>query len=254
MTYVPALLSALGFGLGLALLTPVAAEAAEIVVFCSSGMQSAVEVLVPRFEKVTGDHLTLIYDTSNLLKGRIDAGQPFDAVILTPGLVADFARQGKLVDGSAVTLARVGAGLAVKRGAAHPDIGTVEGFRQTLRQAQSVVYSASGASGGVFLAAIEKLGIAAEVKAKATLIPNGFTGDVVARGDADVAVRLVSELLPVAGVEIVGPFPAEFQSYVVLTAGIATAATDKTRAKAFIDYLHAPDAASVLRIKGMEPG
>jgi molybdate transport system substrate-binding protein len=116
-----------------------------------------------------------------------------------------------------------------------------------------VAYSTSGASGAVFAAALQKLGIADAVKARGRAIPNGLTGDVVARGEADLAVQLMPELMAVSGVDVVGPFPPELQSSVVLTGGISATA-DKARAEAFLAFLRSPAAAAIMRARGLEPG
>lgn len=228
-------------------------HAADVTVLCSQGLKTALDELIPQFERASGDHLIVTYDTSAILKGQVDAGKPFTVVVLTPPLIAALIQQGKVVDGTATTLARTGVGLAVKKGAARPDIGSAEALKRALTGAGSVAYSTSGASGAVFAAALQKLGIADAVKARGKAIPNGLTGDVVARGEADLAVQLMPELMSVAGVDVVGPFPAEVQSFVVLTGGISVTA-DKARAEAFLAFLRAPAAAAVIRAKGLEPG
>ena len=195
----------------------------------------------------------LTADTSALLKSQIEAGKPFDIVVLTPPLITTLIQQGKVADGSATTLARTGIGLAVKKGAARPDITTAEALKHALTSAGAVAYSTSGVSGSMFSAALQKLGIAEEVKAKAKAVPNGLTGDVVVRGEADLAVQLMPELMSVSGVDVVGPFPADLQSYVVLTGGLSASATDKARAEAFLAFLKNPSAATVIRQKGLEP-
>lgn len=228
-------------------------QAAELTVLCSQGLKTALDELIPQFERAGGDHLIVTYDTSAILKAQVDGGKPFDVVVVTPPLITALIQEGKVADGTATTIARTGVGLAVKKGAARPDIGSAEALKRTLTSAGSVAYSTSGASGAVFAAALQKLGIADAVKARGKAIPNGLTGDVVARGEADLAVQLMPELMAVSGVEVVGPFPPEVQSFVVLTAGISATA-DKARTEAFLAFLKAPAAAAVIRAKGLEPG
>jgi len=230
------------------------AYAADVVVLCSQGLKTALEELRPQFEAATGDHLIITYDTSAMLKTQVEAGTPFDVLVLTPALIKALIQQGKVADGTAATLARTGVGIAVKKGAARPDIGSTEALERTLSDARSVAYSTSGASGMVFAAALQKLGIADEVKAKGKAIPNGLTGEVVARGEADLAVQLMPELMSVSGVDVVGPFPPEVQSFVVLTGGIAAATANKAQAEAFFTFLKSPPATTVIRAKGLEPG
>ncbi|MBP1179804.1 molybdenum ABC transporter molybdate-binding protein [Methylobacterium sp. PvR107] len=227
-------------------------HAADVTVLCSQGLKTALDDLIPQYERASGDHLIVTYDTSAILKAQVEAGKPFDVVVLTPPLITALIQQGKVVDGTAATLARTGVGLAVKKGAARPDIGSAEALKQALTSAGSVAYSTSGASGAVFAAALQKLGIADAVKAKGKAIPNGLTGDVVARGEADLAVQLMPELLSVSGVDVVGPLPAEVQSFVVLAGGISATA-NKARAEAFLSFLKAPAAATIIRAKGLEP-
>lgn len=229
------------------------ARAADIIVLCSQALKTSLDELRPQFERVSGDRLIVSYDTSAILKSQIEAGKSFDIAVLTPPLITALTQQGRVVDGTATTLARTGVGVAVKKGAMRPDISSAEALKQALSSAGSVAYSTSGASGAVFTAALQKLGIAEAVKARGKAIPNGLTGDVVARGEADLAVQLMPELMSVSGVDVVGPFPAELQSFVVLTGGISTTA-DRARAEAVLAFLRSPDAAAIIRGKGLEPG
>jgi molybdate transport system substrate-binding protein len=229
------------------------AHAADVTVLCSQALKTALDELIPHFERASGNRLVATYDTSAILKAQIETGKPFDVVVLTPPLILALIQQGKVVDGSATTLARTGVGLAVRKGAARPDIGSAEALKQALTRAESVAYSTSGASGAVFAAALQKLGVADAVKARGRAIPNGLTGDVVARGEADLAVQLMPELMAVSGVDVVGPFPPELQSSVVLTGGISATA-DKARAEAFLAFLRSPAAAAIMRARGLEPG
>ena len=228
-------------------------HAADITVLCSQGLKTALDELRPQFERASGDRLIVTYDTSAILKAQIEAGKAFDVAVLTPPLITALVQQGRVADGTATTLARTGVGVAVRRGAARPDIGSAEALKRALTGAGSVAYSTSGASGAVFTAALQKLGIAEAVKARGKAIPNGLTGDVVARGEADLAVQLMPELMSVSGVDVVGPFPAELQSFVVLTGGISTTA-DRPRAEAVLAFLRSPAAAAIIRGKGLEPG
>ena len=231
-----------------------AARAADITVLSSNGLKAAVVELVPQFEKETGHKLVFTWGASNLLVKQIEGGEAFDVVIVTPALIKNLVKQGKVVDGSAVDLARVGVGVAVKQGAPKPDIHTVDAFKQTLLNAKAVAYTTAGQSGQHFIGVLEKLGIAEQVKAKAMTTPGGAVAEFVAKGEADIAIQLIPELASVPGVEVVGPLPAEIQTYIVLTGGIGTNAKDKVGAQALIKYLKTPAAISVIKAKGMEPG
>jgi molybdate transport system substrate-binding protein len=244
--------TALGLSLSTGTLT--AALAADITVLASNGVKAAVTELVPQFEKETGHKLHFTWGASNLLAKQVDSGEAFDIVVLTPALIKGLIQQGKVVDGSATDLARAGAGVAVKQGAPKPDISTVDNFKNAMLNAKAVAYTTAGQSGLHFISVMEKLGIAEQVKAKGKTIPGGAAAELVAKGEADLAVQLIPELASVSGVDVVGPFPAELQNYIVLTAGIGTNAKDKMAAQSLIKYLTSPTAISVIKAKGMKPG
>jgi molybdate transport system substrate-binding protein len=175
-------------------------------------------------------------------------------IILTPSLINELIKQGKVADGSAVNVARAGIGVAVKKGAPRPDISSVDAFKRALLNAKSIAYTTAGQSGLQFAKVIENLGIADQVKAKGKTVPGGSAGELIVKGEADMAVQLIPELMAVRGIRVVGPFPKEIQSYVVLTAGISANAKDKAAAQALIGFLTAPSAVPVIKAKGMEPG
>jgi molybdate transport system substrate-binding protein len=246
--------SAIIFGLALLCADVVAARAAEITVLSSTGVKTALEELAPQFEKTTGNKLNITFNASNLLKNDVDAGKSFDVIILTPSLINELIKQGKVADGSAVNVARAGIGVAVKKGAPKPDISSVDAFKRALLNAKSIAYTTAGQSGLQFAKVIENLGIADQVKAKGKTVPGGSAGELIVKGEADMAVQLIPELMAVRGIRVVGPFPKEIQSYVVLTAGISANAKDKTAAQALIKFLTAPSAVPVIKAKGTEPG
>ena len=246
--------SAIIFGLALLCADVVAARAAEITVLSSTGVKTALEELAPQFEKTTGNKLNITFNASNLLKNDVDVGKSFDVIILTPSLINELIKQGKVADGSAVNVARAGIGVAVKKGAPRPDISSVDAFKRALLNAKSIAYTTAGQSGLQFAKVIEDLGIADQVKAKGKTVPGGSAGELIVKGEADMAVQLIPELMAVRGIRVVGPFPKEIQSYVVLTAGISANAKDKAAAQALIKFLIAPSAAPVIKAKGMEPG
>ena len=175
--------------------------------------------------------------------------------MLTPAAVDGLASKGKLVPGSRANLARVGIGVVVKEGAPKPDIGSLAAFKQALLAAKSVAYidPAAGGSSGIYVAGLlDKLGIAAEVKPKAKLIPGGAVAEHVARGEAELGIHQISEILPVKGVTLVGPLPADIQNYTVYAAALGAQAKESDAAKALLKALSGPAAAEVLKSKGME--
>src|ERR1700704_7108452 len=200
------------------------AAAAEIKVLTTGAFKQVVVALVPEFEKATGHKVVLDNGTVGELQKRVDDGEAFDVLVLSPKGIEDYIKSGKIVAGSNANLAKVGVGVMVKEGAPKPDISTVDAFKQALRNAKSVAYidPASGGSSGIYVAGLlDRLGIGAEVKQKSVLVHGGTSADRVVSGEAEVAVQQISELLPVKGVVLVGPLPPEIQNYTVYSAGIA---------------------------------
>jgi len=229
------------------------AHAAEINVLCSNGLRAVVEELAPAFEQKTGNKLMLKFEPSTQIQKRIEAGEPFDLAVMTTALIDQEIKAGKLAADSRTIVAKSGLGLSIRAGAKKPDIKTVESFKQALLSARSLTYATAGASAAPFEALVDKLGITAQVKPKYKLRETASqVGEVVANGDVEIGVAPVSEILPVKGVDLVGPFPADVQSYVVMTAGVNVKAREKAAAKAFVDFLTAPANRSVIKAKGME--
>src|SRR4051794_20559612 len=231
------------------------ASAAEVKILTAGAMKAVVLELVPIFEKQTGHKAVIDNDTAGGLTKRIEGGEAFDLVVVTPGAVKELAAKGKFA-GSGVNVARVGVGVVVKEGAPAPDIATVEAFKKALLAAKSVAYidPASGGSSGIYIAGLlDKLGIAAEVKPKAKLIPGGAVAEHVARGEAELGIHQISEILPVKGVTLVGPLPADIQNYTVYAAALGAQAKEGDAAKDLLKALSGPAAAEVLKSKGMEP-
>jgi molybdate transport system substrate-binding protein len=235
---------------------PRAAAGAEIKVLTAGAFKQVLLALVPDFERATGHKVTVQSDTVGALTKRIAGGEVFDLAVLTPKAVDDLAKEAKFVAGSRANLARVGVGVVVKDGTPKPDISSVAAFKQALLAAKSVAYidPAAGGSSGIYVAGLlDKLGIAGEVKPKAKLIPGGAVAEHVAKGEAELGIHQISEILPVKGVTLVGPLPAEIQNYTVYAAGIGAHAKESDAAKALLKTLTSPAAAEVLKSKGMEP-
>ena len=240
---------------GLAVLTGSAANAAEIKVISSVGVKAVLEELVPQFERASEHKVKVTFGTAVPLKRQIDAGESFDVVILTPALVEELAKQGKVAPGTATSVAKSGIGVAIRAGSPKPDIGNADALKRSILNAKAIAYSKEGQSGTAMARIIERLGIADEMKPKTVLeTRSGLTAANVVEGKADLAFVLISEILPIAGAELAGPLPAELQSYVVFTAGVSPGTKEGAAAKAFIDFLKGPASAPVLKAKGMEPG
>ncbi len=191
------------------------ALAAEIKVLSAGAFKPVVVALVPEFEKQTGHKVTIDNDTAGGLARRITGGEAFDLVVVPPGGIEPLVKAGKVVDGSAVRLARVAIGVAVKKGAPSPDISSVAAFQDALRKARAVAYidPAAGGSSGIYLSELfVKLGIADRIKPKAVLVPGGLVAERLVNDQADIALHQISEILAVPGATLVGPIPREIQN------------------------------------------
>jgi molybdate transport system substrate-binding protein len=228
-------------------------RAAQINVLCSNGLKAVVDELAPIFQQKTGHKIVLTFEPSTQIQKRIEAGEAFDLAVMTTPLIDQEIKAGRLAADSRTIIARSGLGLSVRAGSKRPDIKTVESFKQALLNAKSITYATAGASAAPFEALVDKLGIATQVKPKYNLRPTAsLVGEVVANGTVEIGVAPVSEILPVKGVDLVGAFPPELQSYVVRTAGISSKAKEKAAAKALIDFLMSPANNGVIKARGME--
>jgi molybdate transport system substrate-binding protein len=235
---------------------PRGAVAAEIKVLTAGAFKQVLLALIPDFEKQTGHKVTLANDTVGALAKRIEGGEAFDLAVLTPVAVNDLSGKGKFVAGSRTNLARVGVGVVVKDGTPKPNISSVDAFKRALLAAKSVAYidPAAGGSSGIYVSGLlDKLGVAGDVKPKAKLIPGGAVAEHIARGEAELGIHQISEILPVKGVTLVGPLPADIQNYTVYAAGIGAHAKEADAARALLKTLSGPAAAEVLKSRGMEP-
>ncbi|MDB5934682.1 MAG: bacterial extracellular solute-binding family protein [Massilia sp.] len=231
------------------------ALAADIKVLTAGAFKPVVVALAPEFERKSGHRLVIDNDTAGALARRIGGGEQFDLVVLTEGAIGQLGRDGKLAAGAAAVLGRVGIGVAVKRGAALPDIGSVAAFERALLGARAVAYidPAAGGSSGVYLAQLfDKMGIAAQIKAKAVLVPGGLVAQRVVSGEADIAVHQISEILAVPDAVLVGPIPAEIQNYTVYAGGVSAGARDPAAAKALLAALRGEAARTAMKARGME--
>jgi len=235
------------------LMSPVVAQAAEIKILCSSGFKAVMEELAPQFERATHHQVVVRYGLAATLKQEIEAGAAFDLAVLTPAAIDDLIGQRKVASDSRTILARSGLGIAIRTGARKPDIATVDAFKRSLLAAKSIAYAKEGASGVAFAALIQRLGIADDLKAKSTLTATGEeVGAAVVRGAAEFGVLPVSEILPVRGAELLGTFPADAQSYIVMVAAVGAGSRDSRAARDLIAFLTAPAALPVMKAKGME--
>ena len=230
-------------------------DSVPVRVLASIALKGAYLELAPRFEKASGARLATEWAGTDPILERIQAGESADLVIAPAKLIDQLIALGKIVRGSRADIARSGVGVAVKKGAPRPDIRSGEALKRALLAAKSIAYS-SGPS-GVYLAGLfERMGIADRLRPKVTQTPPGtFVGEFVARGEAEIGFQQVAELLHVGGaIDFIGQLPADIQQVTVFSGGIHAAATAPDAARALLRFLTGPEAAEVIRSKGMEPG
>ncbi|MHC2332518.1 substrate-binding domain-containing protein [Bradyrhizobium sp. USDA 4454] len=232
--------------------------AAEVHVMISGGLTAAYKALVPEFERKTGHKVVTAFGpsmgtTANAIPVRLERGEPADVLIMVGYALGDLIKQGKVVADSRVDLVKSPIGIAVKSGAAKPDIGSADSVKQALLAAKSVAYSDSASGVYVSTEMFAKLGIADQMKDKARMIPATPVGEIVAKGEAEIGLQQISELKPVAGIDIVGALPEPLQKITIFSAGIATASKEPEAGKALISFLASSDARDALVKSGLDP-
>jgi molybdate transport system substrate-binding protein len=236
------------------LLLPRMAQAAEIKLLASTAIKDAYLELLPQFEKATGHKVTAAWSSTPDIQKRIAAGEVADLVILGNSGTEELIKQGKLVPSSQANFAKSGIGVAVRAGTPKPDISSADAVKKSVLAAKSVAYSA-GASGIYLVSMFQKLGIADQVKSKTAAVkPGEPVGEVVARGDAEIGFQQVSELIPVKGIQYLGPLPAEIQNITVFSGGIHSGTKEADAATALVKFLTAPAATPTIKKHGLEPG
>ncbi len=224
--------------------------ARAIKVLSTIGMRTVLEDIAPDFERAHGCTVERVYHSSITLLGRIANGESADVAVFTSTALDDLIAQGKIAGRTDLT--HSGVGVAVRNGAPQPDISTGDKFVQALLAAKSIARSKTGASGLYFARLVERLGIADEINRKA-IVQDGVVAEIAARGEAEIAIQQVSELMQSAGVDIVGPLPDELQDITIFSGGVFTASAEANLASAFVAELASPAHAALIRRKGMEP-
>ena len=235
----------------------IAAEAAEIKVLSHRGIRPIMEDLGPKFERATGHKLAITFGPAGGVAKLVQGGETADVVITSRQEIDGFVKDGKAVAGNVTVVARSGIGVAVRKGAPKPDISSPEALKRTLLAAKSITYSnpaLGGAAAIHFAKVLDRLGIANEMKSKTVLSKSGSdTGVLVANGEAEIGVQASQFLISVAGIEIVGPLPGDLQNTVVFSAAIMAGTKDAAASKALVNFLRTPEAATVIKTKGLEP-
>jgi molybdate transport system substrate-binding protein len=221
-------------------------------ILSGGAMRPLMAEAVPLFERASGTNVEVGFRLTSVLAREIEDGTTFDIALLPRPELDALVQHGKIAAGSQTDIARSAIGVAVRAGAPKPDIGTVQAFKQALLGARSIAYS-DGPSGLYIASLLERLGIAREIKLKARLT-TGPVAELVAAGEAEMCLQQIVAILPVKGAELVGPLPSELQKIIIYSAGLAISAANSATARAFIDFMAKPDAARIIRAKGMEPG
>lgn len=235
----------------LGLLAQSAVQGSELRIVSSNGVTGLLHELGPRFEQATGNTLVVDYDTTQALTNSINAGEDFDVAILTHPAAEALATSGKCARGA--DIARSGIGVAVRAGAAKPDVTTTAALKRALLAAKSVGFSSNGASGLYVEELLQRLGVAQSVNAKAQRFTSEQLAARLAAGDVELVIQQISEIHLMQGTAYVGPLPAELQHDTTFTASIAAHAHDPAAAQAFVAFLTAPEAAAIIRANWMQP-
>jgi molybdate transport system substrate-binding protein len=241
--------------LAMAAAAPTPGRAAEIKLICSNGYHAVIDVIGPQYEKATGNKLVISYGLAAVLGKEIEGGTPFDITILAPPQIDALVKQGKIVADTRTVLAKSGMGVMVRTGAPKPDVSTVDAFKKTLLEAKSIAFPPGGQSGMYLVGLIDRLGLKDALKDKLKPIASGpLTGETVAKGEAEIGITPIGELLAVKGVTLVGPLPTDVQNYIVQVAGVGANAAQGAAARDFLKFLAAPEHYPLIIEKGMEPG
>jgi molybdate transport system substrate-binding protein len=228
---------------------------ADIKVLSSIATREAYNELLPQFEQASGHKVTTVWSgTVDIMKRMAAGGDQHDLIVISSTELEELIKQGKIVPGTRVDLARSGIGVAIRTGAPKPDIGSVEALKRTLLATKSVGYT-SGPSGVYMAGLIERMGIADAVKAKFRSVPSGGTiGTIVANGECEIGFQQISELVHIKGTDYVGPLPADVQRVTVFTSGVQTGAAQPDAARALQQFLVTPAAIATMRRHGLEAG
>ena len=251
MTHRSIVAASIALGLTVVLAQARTAAVEEITVLCSNGLKAVIEDLVPKFERETKHKVVVKYGLAALLTQRIEGGEAFDVAFVTPAMMDGLIARGKVAADSRATIARSGLAFAIRAGARKPDVSSADSFKRALLNAKSIAYAREGASGVLFAALVQKLGIADDLKPKSQLAASGEeVSAAVVNGDAELGVLPLSEVLPIKGAEPM-IFPAEVQQYIVIAGGVS-AGSRLAAARDLMKYVTGPAALPVIKAKGME--
>lgn len=243
--------------LACAFLAVMAVAAGEIRVMTSGAFAAAHQELSPRFQQSTQEQVVTVTTSTGVgaesIASRLRRGEVADVVVLPDAALDQLIADRLVAAGSKVALARSSIGMAVRRGAPKPDIGSVEALKAALLSAKSVAYSASVSGDYLSKELFPRLGIADQLRSKSQRIERERVGEVVARGEAEIGFQQISELLPIDGIDYVGPLPADVQRVTIVSAGIGVTAKNVEGARQLIRFFASPEAAAGFTRLGLEP-
>lgn len=225
--------------------------AAEIKIISTPAASTALRMATQDFERATGHKVVIEFSNIATTRKRVDAGEDFDIVVVSPKAIDDLTQQGKVASRASHNMGRTGLALVGHKGSQKPDIGTEESFKRTLLGARLVAYSATGESGIGFLKVLDKLGIAEAMKPR--IRPNTNMASLVESGEAELGITGVGAGLSYSQLEYIGPLPAAVQEYVYMAAGVGVNAKSPDAARALLKYLGEPAVVQAMSAKGLEP-
>jgi molybdate transport system substrate-binding protein len=245
----------LGFGVLLAgvPLAPTAAGAAEIKVMAPRAIWTILNDAGPAFERATGHKINVSVDLAAVVVRRVNQGEAFDIAVATPQQIDALVKDGKLIADTRADLTKAGIGVEVKKGAPKPDIATVDAFKRAMLAAKTIGYLKIGTSGQMVADALKKIGLTDAVKDKLILPEDDVVSEMVAEGKIEIGMVNISQILTTAGVDLVGPLPADIQSYIVFSGGVNAKSANPDAARALMKFFK-EGAVPTIKAQGMEPG
>jgi molybdate transport system substrate-binding protein len=230
--------------------TMIGANAAEIKVLASRAVATVLAEVGPEFERATGHKLNVITGFSPVFVKQINAGEPFDIIASPPGAINGLIKDGKVIAETRTTLMRAGYGVAVRAGAARPDVGTTESFTRAVLEAKSIGYLPTPGVPEL----LERLKIADVIKSKATIPNTDIVNELVAKGELEIGIIAITQVVTTPGLALAGPLPPEIQVYTVFEAIVSANSKAPDAARALIKFLAGPAVHPVIKAQGMEPG
>jgi molybdate transport system substrate-binding protein len=247
------IVAAVAFGLAATGVQVGEAHADEVKIMAPRAIWTILNEAGPEFERTTGHKLNVSVDLAAVVVRRVNSGEPFDIAVATPAQIDALVKDGKLVADTRTDLTRAGIGVEVRKGAPKPDIGSVDAFKRAMLEAKSIGYLKIGTSGAMVAAMLQRIGLSDAIKDKLVLPEDDVVSEMVAEGKIEIGMVNISQILTTPGVDLVGPLPAELQSYIVFSGGVSSKSAAPEAARALIKFFKGP-AVPIIKAQGMEPG